>query len=361
MSDLKYWLALMMTNDVGPIRAKKLLSVFKNPKKIFNANFKDLSEIDGMSQRAAKKITTFNEWDIAEKYVEIINEKNIKTININDSNYPVLLKETSDAPVVLFIRGDIMQNDRFSLAIVGSRKMTSYGALVAERFSEELSSTGLTIVSGMARGIDSVAHRGAIKANGRTIAVLGSGIDVVYPPENKNLFEKIVEHGCIISEFLPGTGPDKENFPKRNRLISGLSLGVLVVEAVFDSGALITARYANDYGREVFAVPGAITSKNSEGTNKLIREGAMLVQKPDDILKELAPVLKGFIKSENKVKIELSNDEKILCGLLSGEPRQIDDIARQSKLPASKVLAVLLDLELKGVVKQITGKRFYLA
>ncbi|NWF98864.1 MAG: DNA-protecting protein DprA [Nitrospirae bacterium] len=361
MSDLKYWLALIMTPDIGPIRAKKLISIFKTPKKIFNADFKDLSAIDGITQKAAKKITSFSEWDIVEKYIDIISEKNIKTICLNDSDYPVLLKETSDAPVVLFIRGDIMPNDRFSLAIVGSRKMTSYGALVAERFSEELSSAGMTIVSGMARGIDSVAHRGAIKANGRTIAVLGSGVDVVYPPENKNLFEKIIEHGCIMSEFLPGTGPDKENFPKRNRIISGLSLGVLVVEAVSDSGALITAKFANDYGREVFAIPGAITSKNSKGTNNLIKEGALLVQQPDDILEELAPVLKGFIKTEHKVKIELSNDEKILCNLLSGEPRQIDDIARQSAFPASKVLAILLGLELKGIVKQITGKRFYLA
>ncbi len=361
MSDLKYWLALMMILDIGPVRAKKLLSIFKTPEKIFNADFEELSGIDGISQKAAKKILSFSEWDIVEKYIDIINKKNIKTICINDSNYPVLLKEINDAPVVLFVRGDIMPNDRYSLAIVGSRKMTSYGASVAERFSEELSSIGLTIISGMARGIDSIAHRGAIKANGRTIAVLGSGVDVVYPPENKNLLEKIVEHGCIISEFFPGTGPDKENFPKRNRLISGLSLGVLVVEAVSDSGALITARYANDYGREVFAIPGAITSRNSEGTNNLIKEGAMLVQKPDDILRELAPVLKGFIKTENKVKIELSNDEKILCNLLSGEPRQIDDIARQSTFPPSKVLGILLELELKGVVKQITGKRFYLA
>jgi DNA processing protein len=219
---------------------------------------------------------------------------------------------------------------------------------------------GFTIVSGMARGVDSISHMGALRAGGRTIAVLGSGVDVPYPPENKTLSDKISDAGCVVSEFLPGTPPDKENFPRRNRIISGLSLGVIVIEAASDSGALLTARYAVDQGREVFAVPGNITSVNSEGTHKLIRNGAVLVRKADDILEELAPVLKGFMKARGRVRIEVNDEEKKVCCLLSGEPKQIDAISRESGLPASEALGILLGLELKGAVKQITGKRFYL-
>jgi DNA processing protein len=215
-------------------------------------------------------------------------------------------------------------------------------------------------VNGMARGVDSISHRSAIKAGGRTGAVLGSGVDVPYPPENRMLMSRIAEAGYVISELPPGSPPDKENFPKRNRLISGLSMGVLVVEATSKSGALITARCALEQGREVFAVPGNITSPNSEGTNELIKKGASLTRKSEDILGELAPMLKGFIRSRDKVKIEITEEEGRLCNLLSGEPKQVDIISRESGMPTSKVLAVLLGLEIKGAVKQITGKRFYL-
>jgi DNA processing protein len=220
---------------------------------------------------------------------------------------------------------------------------------------------GFTVVSGMARGIDSLSHNGALKTGGRTIAVLGSGIDIPYPPENKGLMEKIAASGFVVSEFPPGTPPDKENFPRRNRLISGLSLGVLVIEATADSGSLITARYAIEQGREVFSVPGNVTSPASEGTNDLIKKGAVLTRNAEDIVAELAPVLKGFIKVKDKVKIEVTDEEKQLCNLLSGDPKQIDLISRESGLPTSRVLGLLLGLELKGAVKQLTGKRFYLA
>jgi DNA processing protein len=272
-----------------------------------------------------------------------------------------MLKETGDAPVMLYTKGAILPQDRFAIAIVGSRKLTHYGASVAEKISQDLALMGFTVVSGMARGVDSISHKGALRAGGRTIAVLGSGPDVPYPPENKTLLEKIAGSGSVISEFPPGTPPDKENFPRRNRLISGLSFGVLVIEASADSGALITARYALEQGREVFAVPGNITSPNSEGTNELIKRGALLTRKAEDIVEELAPVLKGFIRARDKIKIEITNEEKGICGLLSGEPKQIDIISRESGLPPSKALGILLGLELKGAVKQITGKRFYLA
>ena len=361
MSDLRYWIALSMLPEVGPVGAGKLLSAFGTPEKIFDARVNDLIAVDGIGISRANSITGFSSWDMVEKQVEMIEREGIQAVHVGDSAYPEMLKEISDPPVVVYVRGDIRPQDKYAIAIVGSRNLTHYGEAVAESISRELTSMGFTIVSGMARGVDSISHKSAIKAGGRTIAVLGSGVDVPYPPENKMLMNRIAEAGYLLSELPPGSPPDKENFPKRNRLISGLSLGVLVVEATSKSGALITARCALEQGREVFAVPGNITSPNSEGTNELIRKGASLTLKAEDVLSELAPVLKGFIRSRDRVKIEVTEEEGRLCSLLSGEPKQVDVISRESGLPASKVLAVLLGLELKGAVKQITGKRFYLA
>jgi DNA processing protein len=361
MSDLKYWIALSMLPEVGPVGAGKLLSVFGTPEKIFDAGMKDLLAVEGIGISRAKSITDFSLWGAVDKQIRVIEREGIQAVHIGDYAYPEMLKEIDDPPVLVYVKGDIQPQDRYAIAIVGSRNLTHYGAAVAENISEDLACMGFTIVSGMARGVDSLSHRSAIKAGGRTIAVLGSGVDVPYPPENRMLMNRIAEAGYVLSELPPGSPPDKENFPKRNRLISGLSLGVLVVEATSKSGALITARSALEQGREVFAVPGNITSANSEGTNELIRKGASLTRKAEDILGELAPVLKGFIRSRDKVKIEVTEEEGKLCNLLSGEPKQVDVISRESGLPASKVLAVLLGLELKGAVKQITGKRFYLA
>jgi len=361
MSDLRYWIALSMLPEVGPVGAGKLLSAFGTPEKIFDARVNDLIAVDGIGISRANSITGFSSWDMVEKQVEMIEREGIQAVHVGDSAYPEMLKEISDPPVVVYVRGDIRPQDKYAIAIVGSRNLTHYGEAVAESISRELTSMGFTIASGMARGVDSISHKSAIKAGGRTIAVLGSGVDVPYPPENKMLMNRIAEAGYLLSELPPGSPPDKENFPKRNRLISGLSLGVLVVEATSKSGALITARCALEQGREVFAVPGNITSPNSEGTNELIRKGASLTLKAEDVLSELAPVLKGFIRSRDRVKIEVTEEEGRLCSLLSGEPKQVDVISRESGLPASKVLAVLLGLELKGAVKQITGKRFYLA
>jgi DNA processing protein len=272
-----------------------------------------------------------------------------------------MLRETDGAPVVLYAKGQLKPQDKYAFALVGSRKPTPYGVSVAETISERLASMGFTIVSGMARGIDAAAHRGVLRSGGRTIAVLGSGLDVPYPPEHKGLMQKIASSGVVFSELLPGAPPDKENFPKRNRLISGLSLGVLVVEATAKSGSLITAGYALEQGREVFAVPGNITSVNAQGTNELIRKGAVLTRNAEDIVEELAPLLKGFIRSDNSERAEISEEEKKISAVLSGEPSHIDAISRQSSLPASRVLGLLLGLELKGIVRQTTGKRFYLA
>lgn len=360
-SDLRYWIALSMSPDIGPVGSRKLLSVLRTPENIFNSDIDTLISVDGIGRTRAKSIKEFSLWDDIEKQIKAMGEKGIRAVSFDESSYPEMLRETEDAPVVIYVKGDIQPQDRYAIAIVGSRKPSHYGTSVAENISEELASMGFTIVSGMARGIDSLSHNGALRAGGRTMAVLGSGIDVPYPPENKMLMDKIAECGCVISEFPPGTAPDKENFPRRNRLISGLSLGVLVVEATSDSGSLITAGYALEQSREVFAVPGSVTSPLSRGTNELIRRGAVLTRRAEDVVEELAPVLKGFIRSKDREKIEVTDEEKELCNLLSGEPKQVDIISRESGLPSSRILGILLGLELKGAVKQTTGKRFYLA
>jgi len=361
MGDIRYWIALSMLSDIGPMSAKKLLAAFGTPERIFDARVDDLLEIENIGRNRANSIRRFSSWKDVEKRAKLIEQKGITAVSFESPSYPEMLREIDDAPLVLYMKGTFIPQDRYAIAVVGSRKLTDYGASVADRVAEDLACMGFTIVSGMARGVDSLSHNAALRTGGRTVAVLGSGVDVPYPPENKTLLEKIAGSGCVMSEFPPGTPPDKENFPKRNRIISGLSFGVLIVEATSDSGALITARYATDQGREVFAVPGNITSANSEGTNELIRKGARLIRHANDIVEELAPVLKGFIRSAEKVTIDITEDEKSLCTLLSGEPKQIDDISRESGLPTSKVLGVLLGLEMKGAVKQITGKRFYLA
>lgn len=253
-----------------------------------------------------------------------------------------------------------MEDDRISIGIVGSRNATSYGRSVTERIAGELAEAGFTIVSGMARGVDTIAHSAALRVGGRTVAVMGSGIDIVYPPENKGLFERIKRSGYVVTEFPLGTPPNRENFPRRNRLISGLSLGVVVVEATEGSGALITARAALEQNREVFAIPGNINSPNSRGTNELIKRGAKLIQSSDDIIEELAPQLRGFFRPRKEDPVKMTEEEKEVCGKLSREPRHIDEIMRDSRLPIQKMLSLLLGLELKGIVGQTEGKRFYL-
>lgn len=360
MSDPKYWIALTEVSDIGPVTARKLLALYKRPEAIFKASYKELCGIPGIGVKRAKGIKEYSGWEKIESDIKKLDSKGIRIVTLNDKDYPETLKNMEDAPLVLYIKGTIQKEDKYAVAIVGSRRPTPYGRFVAEKFSSELSSMGFTIVSGMARGIDGLAHTTAIKSGGRSIAVLGSGIDVPYPPENKVLMEKVAASGYVMSEFPLGTPPDRENFPKRNRLISGLSLGVLVVEATADSGSLITAGYAVEQGKEVFAIPGNINSPNSAGTNELIKKGAKLVQNVEDVIEELAPVLKGFMRAKERAKVELSDEEKRLCDIMTPEPKHVDAISRESHLPSSKVLGILLSLELKGVVKQTEGKKFYL-
>jgi DNA processing protein len=372
--DLKYWLALTLIKDIGPVTAKRLLSAFRTPQRVFAASPNELKDVEGINDSKINGISEFNSWDEVAKKIDEINEHNVRIIRYTDEEYPESLRYIDDSPVILYVKGSFIKKDKYAVAIVGSRNMTPYGKKITETIASELALCGITIVSGMARGIDAISHKSALKVNGRSIAVLGSGLDNPYPPENKGLFDELSERGCVISEFPMGTPPNKENFPRRNRLISGLSLGVLVVEATARSGSLITAGCALDQGKDVFAVPGSITSANSEGTHELIKKGAKLVQKTEDILEDIAPHLKGLRGSANGPSgeslsvnlpinlngLEINDEEKAICSILGSEPKHIDIISREAGMQAGRVLAILLGLEIKGIVKQSEGKRFYI-
>jgi DNA processing protein len=367
-NDLCYWLALSMAKDIGPVSARRLLAAFHTPKDIFEAAAARLRSIPDIGENKVRGILDFDAWDTVEKELSKADKKEIRLIRLTDREYPHNLRQIEDAPILLYAKGEIIEDDKYAFAMVGSRRMTEYGRRVAEAVSSELASCGLTIVSGMARGIDTVSHQGALKAGGRSIAVLGCGLDRPYPPENFKLFSALCESGCVISEFPLGMPPNKENFPRRNRLISGLSLGTLIVEAAFNSGSLITAAYALEQGKDVFAIPGSVFSKYSDGTNALIKKGARLVQKPYDILEELAPQIKGLLKlrpdrtmEDFRVLpdgLEISAEEKAICNILTDELKHIDVIARELDMPAGKLLSLLLSLEIKGLIRQKEGKNF---
>ncbi len=362
-NDLKFLLALSFIEDVGPVTTVRLLSAFHTPEAIFGAGFAELSSLGKISSSKAKKITAFNAWDRIDKEIENAEHHNIRIVTLFDKEYPEPLSHLENAPPILYVRGDLIEEDRFALAIVGSRDMSEYGRKIAADLSYKLASTGLTIVSGMARGIDTVSHSGALNAGGRSIAVLGCGLDICYPAENKELMRAISGSGCVISEFPMGTSPVRENFPRRNRLISGLSLGVLVVEATARSGSLITARFALEQGKEIFAVPGNITSDNARGTNGLIKMGAKPVQSAEDILEELSPQIKGMLKVKDfsvptSAQLEINDEEKAICNILGSDSKHIDHIVRELKIPAARLSGLLLGLEIKGIIRQTTGNNF---
>jgi|Deesub1362B_J571_1020462.scaffolds.fasta_scaffold00087_42 DNA processing protein len=360
MSETRYLVALSLIREIGPKTQKRLLKRFKAAEAVFSSSRDDLLSVEGVGPTRAEAIQSFKDWKRVDKILEDAEKGEIEIISINDEEYPVPLRDMEDAPIIIYKRGSLREDDRFAIAVVGSRRPTEYGLRVTDIIAGELAEAGFTIVSGLARGIDTQAHKAALLRKGRTIAVLGSGIDIPYPPENLGLMRRIEQSGAVITEFPPGTKPEKGNFPIRNRIISALAMGVLVVEAPSDSGALITARFAMEQGKEVFAVPGMITTGSFQGVHSLLKQGAILVESGSDIIRELAPQLKGFIKESRKRKIELTEEEKILVKYLSKEPIHVDILTRQSRLPLNKVLSIITTLELKGVVRQAEGKRFYL-
>ena len=366
-TELKYWLALLFTKDIGPSIARRLLAAFGCPQSIFRASLSELTSIEGIGEARARQIIDFSDWNRVDRELEAIEALQVDILSYHDKYYPDALRFYDDAPLLLYKKGSLEESDRFAIAIVGSRNMSEYGRKVASLMAGGLAKKGLTVVSGFARGIDATAHRAALAVGGRTIAVLGCGIDRCYPSENRSLFVDIPAHGSILSEFPIGTPPVKENFPRRNRIISGLSLGVLIVEAAEGSGSLITAAYALEQNKDVFAVPGPISSQTAKGTNRLIQKGAMLVNEVDDIIEELAPKLQGMLREvkgsctfENTA-LAITSEERAICSVLSDDPKQSDLIARETGLPPSRLSAVLLSLEIKGIIRQHAGKRFTLA
>jgi DNA processing protein len=360
-SELKSWLALSTVPNVGPIRFISLVKHFGSPEAVLSASEKELTDFPDIGHVIASNIKRKVDWGLAEKQLELIEKNQVQLLTFKDEDYPENLKSIYDPPPFLFIKGDIKKEDKNAIAMVGCRMASPYGRQITEKIGRELAKRGITIVSGLARGIDSIGHLSALEESGRTIAVFGSGLDVIYPPENKKLVERIVENGAIISEFLLGTKPEAPNFPRRNRLISGLSLGVVIVEAGAKSGALLTAQFALEQNREVFAIPGNIGAKNSEGTNQLIKQGAKLVTSVEDILEELNLIKSVQQKEKNQIErdlSQLSEMEKSIYNLIAHEPYHIDKIAQETHVTTSCALSTLLSLELKGFIKQLSGKMF---
>jgi len=363
MDELKYWIALKMVSGVGEVLFKNLISKFHTPKSVFEADPFELQEVEGIGEKTIRAIKNFSEWNKAEKEVSKIEKSGFKLVLLNDSNYPKNLFNTYNPPPFLYVKGDILPEDDVAIAIVGTRFPDRYGRFVTEELTVELAVRGVTIVSGMARGIDSIAHTGALKRGGRTIAVLGSGLDIIYPPENKKLYEYISNQGAVISELPLGTAPDSLNFPKRNRVISGLSLGVAVIQASDKSGSLITASFALEQNREVFAVPGNIGNRLSRGTNKLIKQGAKLVESVEDILIEIGALRKlgqeqSLDKSISSTSNKLSEDERLIYSVLKDGPLHVDEIIKLTGLDPARALSALLSLEIGDLLIQLPGKIF---
>jgi len=358
---------LLSVEGIGPGKLRNLLSKFRSTQKILSAEYKSLLQVDGISTNLANRIQKsnllFNQTkQSVEKELEKLDKINAQIITIWDKEFPPLLKNIYDPPIILYIKGEFIEKDNYSIAIVGTRQPTNYGKVQAEKFASDLASQGITITSGLARGIDSIAHSSALRNNSRTIAVIGSGLDIIYPPENKRMFEEISERGVIVSEYRLGTKPDAQNFPKRNRIISGLSMGCLVIETGINGGAMQTAAFALDQNRETFAVPGNVGIRQSEGTNLLIQKGeAKLVRTAEDILVELELKLKPVIgKNIPKQNVELNLFEEKIIDALTNEALQIDKISTLTNLSTSDCLVHLLSLEFKGMVKQLPGKMFAL-
>jgi len=366
------WLALGLTPGLGARLAGKLLREFGSPEAIFAASLTSL-EACRISVEAAQAIRSQRPLRAAEKELARVRELNLKLLTWDDPTYPARLREIYDPPPVLYMRGNPDLLARHSIAIVGSRKPSPYGVQMAEKLGRDLAARGLVIVSGMARGIDASAQRGALEGlkqsgRGATVGVLGTGVDVIYPKENRKLHEEVTEHGCLISEFPLGSFPAPQNFPVRNRVIAGMTLGVVVVEGAQYSGSLITARLALEFSREVYGVPGNVTHPGSFGPNQLIKQGAKLVTGWEDVVEELPTEIRAELFPVESVSPEeratllealLSPEEKSLYGLLSADAaRHVDELMELSGLSSSEVLAALFDLELRGAIRQLPGKHF---
>jgi DNA processing protein len=357
------WLALSLAPGIGYKTFHRLLGRFGSPGQVFTSRRSELKEIPGLKKKTIDAIKSSALRETAQKEMIRLRSLGIQIIQWGTEKYPNYLSNISDPPPLLYLKGTLLPEDERAVAVVGSRQASAYGLSVCQKICKELAWHGWTVVSGMARGIDSAAHRGALEGGGRTLAVWGTGLDVVYPTENLALSQEIAASGAILSEFPLGTPPEPGNFPVRNRIISGLSLGVTVVEATVRSGSLITARMALDQGRQVFAVPGPIGRPTVEGSHRLIKEGAKLVESAEDIIEDLLPMVDRKLHREIKTlpigeEPELNEKERQLWELLGMDPLHIDAIARAVDLALAETAEILLNLEIKGLIKQLPGTFF---
>lgn len=356
MNDLKYWVWLSSLPGIGSRKFNDLLSFFQTAENVFNSTYEELINCRIINEEVVKNITNNRNLEKIDKYIKKVKDNGIKIYLSNQEEYPVNLKTIYDPPPVLYCLGELRQEDKEAIAIVGSRKASDYGLKTAEKLAGQLVQAGITVVSGMALGIDAAAHRGAIRGGGRTIAVFACGVTNPNPKSNINLYREILKNGAVVSEYPLGMQPHPGNFPARNRIISGLALGSLIVEANIKSGSLITADFALEQGRDVFAIPGNINSPSSMGTNNLIRNGAKLVDCIEDILNELPSSC--LIKIANKVKIQLEDTEAIIAATLLDIGKTIDQIVNDTGLSINEVLSNVAMMELRGIIKSINGVYF---
>ena len=359
MSDLKYWLGFNLVKGIGPAKVQALLDYFGSLANAWQANEFELYKIGFDKRAVANLLQARHELDLDAALAQA-QQANVKLLTWDTPAYPNYLREIPNPPPLLYLKGDLLEQDRWAVAVVGTRRLTSYGRQVTRDLVAGLVQNNITVVSGLARGIDAVAHKTAVELGGRTLAVLGSGLDAIYPADNRALAQEITQgHGAIISEYGLGIQPEAKNFPPRNRIISGLSLGVIIVEAGERSGALITTNFALEQNREVFAVPGNINSPASQGPNKLIQEGAKLVTRVEDVLEELNL---HMVAERTAVQLVLPEtaEEIALYTQLSAQPVHIDDLSRSTGLPSALVSSTLTLMELKGMVQQVGGMNYVL-
>lgn len=358
------FVALNLIEGVGPIRVRQLLEHFGEPTAILAASQRQLLQVSGIGEETAAAISNWQSTIQLEAELKRIADFGCRILVQADPEYPELLRQIYDPPVVLYVRGQLLPKDKNAVAMVGSRLTTHYGIEAARKLAYQLAYLGVTVVSGGARGIDTAAHQGALSGKGRTIAVLGTGINIIWPAENKELYDRIAANGALITQFPFNRPGDKQSFPIRNRIVAGMTLGTVVVEANLTSGALITANFANEYGRQVFAVPGRIDSPRSKGCHDLIKKGAKLCESAEDILSEFeylfppsnrppSPAETGVLPA-----LELSDSEQKVYDTLNHEELSIDEVIRKCGLPTSTVSVTLLSLEMKRLIKQLPGKLF---
>ena len=356
MSVNRYWLAFNLVQGIGPVKVRALLEQFGSLEAAWQADAPALQQ-SGLDKRALQNLLEARGSLDLDRESAKLEQAGVQALTWDDDGYPARLREIADPPPLLYVRGLLLPADDFAVAMVGTRLATAYGKEIARQLAGGLARNGVTVVSGLARGIDLVAHQAALDAGGRTIAVLGCGVDVIYPPEARTISKDIVQHGALLSDYPLGTRADAKNFPPRNRIISGMTLGTVVVEADFSSGALITASFALDQNRDVFAVPGSIHSKASHGTNKLIQQGAKLVTCVEDILEELQ--LEHAVEQQAvRANVPEDETERTLWNALSQEPLHVDELRRTLDLPVSTISSTLILMELKGLARHVGGMSY---